>query len=118
MCNCDVFSVVNVHLDHLKLCVVYIYGQRYVCCSDYNAVSDECDGPISSLVHSVGAHGGETMYFSSVFFRGDPGFLNCDDTCMLVVNKQFEIMLYLSVLRSREFSNEIVSNLMQANNYF
>ena len=30
--NCGVFSVVNVYLDHLKICVVCIYGRRYVCC--------------------------------------------------------------------------------------
>ena len=37
--NCDVFSVVNVYIDHLKFCVVCINGQWYVCCS----ISDECD---------------------------------------------------------------------------
>ena len=31
--NCDMFSVVNVYLDHLKFCVVCINGRRYVCCS-------------------------------------------------------------------------------------
>ena len=34
VCNCDMFSVVTVYIDHLKLCVVCIHGQRYVCCSD------------------------------------------------------------------------------------
>ena len=28
VCNCDMFSVVYVYLDHLKLCVVCIDGQR------------------------------------------------------------------------------------------
>ena len=27
-------------------------------------------------------------------FRGEPGFLNCDDVCMCVVNKQFELFFY------------------------
>ena len=31
VCNCDMFSVVNVYLDHLKFCVVCIDGRRYVC---------------------------------------------------------------------------------------
>ena len=45
-CNCDMFSVVYVHLvDHLKLCVVCIDGQRYVCCSECNVVSNECNEP-------------------------------------------------------------------------
>ena len=28
------------------------------------------------------------MYFGCFRFRGELGFLNCDDTCMCVVNKQ------------------------------
>ena len=39
VCNCDMFSVVNVYLDHLKCCVVCIHGQRYVFCSECNVVS-------------------------------------------------------------------------------
>ena len=38
----------------------------------------------------VGTHGGEVMYFRCVCFWGELGFLNCDDICMCVVNKQFE----------------------------
>ena len=34
-------SVVNVYLDHLKLCVVCINSQRYVCCSECDVVSIE-----------------------------------------------------------------------------
>ena len=41
VCNGDVFSVVNVYLDHLKFCVVCINGRRYVCCSECNVVSDK-----------------------------------------------------------------------------
>ena len=41
VCNGDMFSVVNVYLDHLKFCVVCIYGRGYVCCSESNVVSDE-----------------------------------------------------------------------------
>ena len=35
-CNCDMFSVVNVYLDHMKLWVVGIDGRRYVCCNECN----------------------------------------------------------------------------------
>ena len=42
---CDMFSVVNVYLDHLRLCVVCIDGRRYVCCSECNVVSNECAEP-------------------------------------------------------------------------
>ena len=52
--------------------------------------SDECNEPTASLVQPIGTHGGEVMYFESVCFRGELGFLNCDDICMCVVNKQFE----------------------------
>ena len=31
VCKCDMFSIVNVYIDHLKFCVVCIDGQRYVC---------------------------------------------------------------------------------------
>ena len=31
VCNNDVFSVVNMYIDHLKFCIVWINGRRYVC---------------------------------------------------------------------------------------
>ena len=40
----------------------------------------------------IGPHGGEVLYFGCVCFRGGLGFLNCDDICMCVVNKQFELL--------------------------
>ena len=40
VCNCDMFSVVYVYLNHLKLCAVCIDGRRYVCCSECNVVSN------------------------------------------------------------------------------
>ena len=43
VCNCDVFSVVNVYLDHLKSGVVCICGRLYVCCSECIVVSNECN---------------------------------------------------------------------------
>ena len=46
VCNC----VVYVYLDHLKFCVVCIDGRRYVCCSECNVVSNECNEPTSCLV--------------------------------------------------------------------
>ena len=43
----------------------------------------------------IGVHGGEVMYFGCVCFRGELGFLNCDDICMCVVNKQFELIEFV-----------------------
>ena len=36
------------------------------------------------------------MYFWCFGFRGELGFLNCDDVCMCVVNKQFELFELVS----------------------
>ena len=68
VCYCDMFSVVNVYLDHLKFCVVCINSRRYVCCSEYDVVSNECNEPTSCLVQPIGAHCCEVMYFG---FRGE-----------------------------------------------
>ena len=77
--NCDVFSVVNVYLDHLKLYGVCNYGRRYVCCCECNVVSNECDEPTPCLVQYIGAHGGEVMHFWNFCFRDELGFLSCDE---------------------------------------
>ena len=62
------FSVVNVYHDHLKFYVVYIDGRRYVCCSECNVVSNECNEHTSCLVQPIGMHGGDVMYFGCVCF--------------------------------------------------
>ena len=41
VCYCDMFSVVNMYLDHLKFYVVCINSRRYVCCSECDVVSNE-----------------------------------------------------------------------------
>ena len=61
VCNCDMFSVVKVYLDHLKFCVVCINGRRYVCCNECNVVSKECNETTSCLVQPIGTHGCEVM---------------------------------------------------------
>ena len=61
VCYCDMFSVVNVYLDHLKFCVVCINSRRYVCCSESDVVSNECNEPTSCLVQPIGAHCCEVM---------------------------------------------------------
>ena len=96
VCYCDMFSVVNVYLDHLEFCVVCINSQRYVCCSECDVVSNECNEPTSCLVQPIGAHCCEVMYFGCFGFRGGLGFLNCDDVCMCALNKQFELLEFVS----------------------
>ena len=51
--------------------------------------------PTPCLVQPIGAHGGEVMYFGSFCFRGELGFLNCDDICICVVDKQFELLEFV-----------------------
>ena len=41
--------------------------------------------PYPAIVQPIGTHGGEVMCFRCVCFRGELGFLNCDDICMCVV---------------------------------
>ena len=94
VCNCDMFSVVNVYRDHF--CVVCINGRRYVCCNECNVVSNECNEPISCLVQPIGSHGGEVIYLRCVCSRDELGFLNCDDICMCVVDKQFDLFEFVS----------------------
>ena len=92
VCYCDMFSVVNVYLDHLKFYVVCINSQRYVCCGECNVVSNDNDDPTPFPVQHIAVHGGEVMYFQSFCFSGELGSMNCDDSCMCVVNKQFELL--------------------------
>ena len=112
VCNCDMFSVVYVYLDHLKIFVVCIDGRRYVCRSECNGVSNECNEPTSCLVQPIGSHCCEVMYFGRFSFRGELGFLNCNDVCMCVVNKQFELLeFFYSVYVDLQF-DEIIPLLL------
>ena len=63
VCNCDVFSVVDVYLDHLKFCVVCIKSQRYVCCGECYVDSNECGEHTSCIVQPIGAHCCEVINF-------------------------------------------------------
>ena len=73
-----------------------VYGRKYVCCDECYVVSYECDEPISFLVQPIVAHCCEVMYFRCFEFRGELGFLNCNDVCMCVVNNQFELLEFVS----------------------
>ena len=46
-------------------------------------------------MQSIGSHCCEVMYFGCFGLRGELGFLNCDDVCMCVVNKQFELLRFV-----------------------
>ena len=68
VCNCDMFSVVNAYLDHLKFCLVCINSRRYVCCGECYVVSNEHDEPTFCLVQPIGAHCCDVMYFACFGF--------------------------------------------------
>ena len=46
-------------------------------------------------VQPIVAHCCEVIYFGCFDFRGELGFLNCDDIGMCVVNKQFELLEFV-----------------------
>ena len=75
--------------------MVCINGRRYVCCGECYVVSIECDDPTSCLVQPIGARCCEVIYFGCFGIRGELGFLNCDDICMCVVNKQFQLLEFV-----------------------
>ena len=71
VCYCDMFSVVNVYLDHLKFYVVCINSRRYVCCSECDVVSNECNNIIihHHHHHSCRSHATKTSFISSTTLR-------------------------------------------------
>ena len=89
------FSLANVYLEHLKFCVVCINDRRYVWCGECYVVSEECDEPPSCLVQHIVAYCCEVMYFGCFDFRGELGFLNCDDICICVENEQLELLKFV-----------------------
>ena len=92
VCNCDIVSVVNVYLDHLKFCVVCINGRRYVLCSEWYVILTSVMCPLLVLVRHIGAHCGDVMCLGSLCCMCELGFLYYDDICMCVVNNQFELL--------------------------
>ena len=61
VCNCDMFSVVNVYLDHLSSVCCVVCLEMYVCCCECNVIFNECYDPTFSLVQPIGMHGGEVL---------------------------------------------------------
>ena len=72
-------------------CILIVEGM-----SECDVVSKECNKSTSCLVQPIGAHCCEVMYFGCFGFRGELGYLNCDDVCMCVVNTQFELLEFVS----------------------
>ena len=84
--------LVLLYIDHWQFCVVCINGRGQVCCGECYVVSNECDELTSCRVQPIVVHCCEVMYSGRFDFSGEVGFLNCDDVCMCVVSKQFELL--------------------------
>ena len=93
VCYCDMFSVVNVYLDDLKFCVFMVEGMSVVVNIMLSLMSvmslppAMCNLSLHTVVKLC------TLFF---YFRGELRFLNCDDVCMCVVSKQFELLEFVS----------------------
>ena len=77
------YSVCIIILCVLLFCV-YSWS-KYACCGECYVVSDECDESTSCLVQPIVAHYCEVVYFGCFGFRGELGFLNCDNVVVVVV---------------------------------
>ena len=114
ICNCDMFSVVNVYRDHLKFCVVCIDGRRNLCCSECNVVSNECNnGSTSCLVQPIGTHGGEVVYFGCVCFRGE--LFSAPRDFSFRLTSPFRIWNTHACLCLFRVGTQLVSNIVFAN---
>ena len=69
-----------------------INGRRCVYCSECNVVSNESDESSPTLCNY------SVRSVVNLCTLGVPGVLNCDDICMCVVNKQFELFLIAFML--------------------
>ena len=51
--------------------------------------------PTAGIVQPIVAQYCEVMYLGCFDYRGELGFMNCDDICMCVVNKQFDLLQFV-----------------------
>ena len=72
------------------MCVLLVEGMFVV----VNVLSLMSVEPTSCLVQPIGSHCCEIMYFRCFGFRGELGFLNCDDV-YIFNNKQFELLEFV-----------------------
>ena len=71
------------------LCVLMVEGMSVVVNVMLSLMS------VMSPPPALCTHGGEIMYFGCVCYRGELGFLNCNDIRMRVVNKQCGLLEFV-----------------------
>ena len=86
--NCDMFGIVNVYLDHLKFCVLMV-ERLYVVVNALLCLMSVMSPP--PVLCNLSAR----TYFWCVCFSCQLGILKCDNICMCVVNKQFELLEFV-----------------------
>ena len=97
VCYCDMFSVVNVYLDHIEVlccCVLIVEGMSVVVNVMLSLMS--VMSPPPALCNLSVRTDVKLCIFGVLALWGELGFLNCDDVCMCVVNKQFELLEFVS----------------------
>ena len=76
------------------LCVLIVKGMSVVVNMMLSLMS--VMSPPSALCNLSVRTAVKLCIFGVLAFRGELGFLNCDDVCMCVVNKQFELLEFVS----------------------
>ena len=95
MGNCDVFSVVNVYLDYLTFWVVCIWFEDMSVLVNVMLSLTSLMSTPPDLCH-LSERTVVKFCILGVFALGvQLGFLNCDDICTCVVNKQFVLLEFL-----------------------
>ena len=81
------------YLDYLRLCVLI----HYLLITIVNVMLSLPSVMSPPTCRPIGAKDSKVIYFGSFCFSGELGFLNCDDICMCVVNKQFEFPWFIFI---------------------
>ena len=89
---------------NLQLLCILPFGMVYLSATSLQSIEGHLqtsmevwvdNKPTACLVQPIVAHCCEVMYFGCLDFRGELGFLNCDDVGMCVVNKQFKLLEFV-----------------------
>ena len=81
-------EVVSVMWYPCMLCVALLMCLFVLCVACLTVFDSICELFGETICNGFGC--------SCYFVRGELGFLNCDDVCMCVVNKQFELLEFVS----------------------
>ena len=95
--NCDMFSDVNVYLNHLKFCVVCSMVEGMSVVVNLMLFLRSVTSQPPALCNLSARAVVKLCNFVCVCFRGELGFLNCDDICMYFVKKPLQLLEFFIV---------------------